>query len=96
MSTGTYSSGCAASTSRANCRSVSAICSGSFMIRAKASSCSMPPARIVSVVIIRTLRLAKTARAASLAIVTVLPAPGTPNSISGWFGPRDNDSGSNV
>ncbi len=56
----------------------------------------MPPARIVSVVIIRTLRLAKTARAASLAIVTVLPAPGTPNSISGWFGPRDNDSGSNV
>ena len=61
----------------------------------KAASCSTPPARWVSVVMTRTGVPARVARAANLAVVMVLPAPGGPTSMIGWPSPC-SDSGVNV
>ena len=68
---------------------VSAAARGCSRMRVNAASCSTPPARTVSVVTKCTARPAMTARAASLAMVTVFPAPGGPTTMIG----RGHDSG---
>ena len=54
----------------------------------KASSWAMAPARIVSLEMTRIFWRASTARAASFAIETVLPAPGGPTSMRAAAGRR--------
>src|SRR5258707_15047247 len=54
----------------------------------KDSSWAIPPARLTSLEMTIGLRPARTARVASLAIETVLPAPGGPTSIIGRFAGR--------
>ncbi len=56
------------------------------MLSRSFASCSIAPERSVSVVTTRTAWPASRARAASLAVVTVLPTPGPPTSMMGTGG----------